>query len=280
MNVYSPTHRRVIPPQAVLSIYFGGMYNQLCWALLLFGLSLSLGFLRHSEVVFLFLREGEVLTVTGTLREVQSTSFSENKMRIQKYLFEFPWNGKTEKGVSFNKGKSLTAGDALTVRVPTERPELAVIEGFRRKPFGKAIGVLAIFPLAALALLVWGVLKSTRLKKVLEVGVQTVGHLRERQATNTQINKKTVFRYIFEFKSPDGQTRRVTACSHLWGDLEVGTEQKVVYDPSNPEQAYLISKIPIEINLDSRPEMEVKGFSPFILILPSCCSLLLYLLFR
>ena len=279
MNIYSPVHQRRIPPSALLSLFLGGPFNQIAWVVLLFGLTLSAAFLRHSEVVFLFLNDGDAVVVSGVLRDIQATSFSENKSRIQKYSFEFPWQGKTEQGVSFSKGKSFTVGQDLTVRVPKDRPELAVIEGFRRKPFGKEIGFLALFPIGGLLFLVVGFFKNLRLKKLLEVGDLTVGRLKESTPTNTRINGKRVIRYTFEFKTPDGQTRTTTASSHLWAGTENGAEEPIIYNQANPEQAYVISKLPMEVSLGDS-EVRARGFSPLILILPACSLLLIFLLSR
>ena len=64
------------------------------------------------------------------------------------------------------------------------------------------------------------------------------------EATNTKINKQTVYKLFFEFTANDGKTYQVVAKTHKTHRLLDEELEALVYDPANPSNAVVLDALP------------------------------------
>ena len=79
---------------------------------------------------------------------------------------------------------------------------------------------------------------------ILKIGEIAYGKFLYKESTNTTVNKQRVFKLFFEFTAKDNKLYKTVAKTHHYHRLEDDDEEKLVYDPDDPENAVLLDALP------------------------------------
>ena len=183
---------------------------------------------------------------TGVITNIVRTNTSINDQAVLEFYYIFQTNTGVEKqGVSYSQDHYLNVGDTIKVIYEPDEPYRSVIVGMRRgviEPW--IILVFLPFLLIGLILLVIAIRKANKDVKLLKFGRKALGKLITKEATNITINNKPVYNFYFQFMAEGGKTYTAVCKTHLPYWIEDEVEEKLVYDPSDPENALLIDSLP------------------------------------
>lgn len=276
------------PPRSVpllLRVHacFGGTVSWIGWGFVLLGLIIAGGLGLGADVATpLALSQGATLQDT-TLSGVAQTSFSTGGDEytegepVYAYVFEYPVDGETYSNTSYVSGRVADEGDTVTIEVAVSAPDKARIVGMRASPFGPWALLAFLGPLAGVPFVVWSVGRGLRANHLLAHGLVTAGRLLEKKATATQVNKRRVFAYVFEYRDTRDRRHRVTLRTSLTWRVEDDVEEPVVFDPSAPERAMLVDALPGHpgIEPDGGFTVEQPVAAVLSMLLPTLTTLLL-----
>ena len=228
---------------------FGGPMNQVGWGVLAFTMIFFWGFFMNCEALSWFSFSGNLQTTHGAVTRSERTNASEGGGKgrrgtpIYANHFAFTVNRKEYTGCSYATGTQLSLGQNVSIEYSPSNPATSRIQGMRSRIFGPAAVFVLLFPLIGLAFLVPGYFFGRKARRLLERGQLSEAVLREKLATNTRINKQTVFKLSFEFLSAPGRTHQVTTKTHETSKLEDEATEQILFDPENPDQAVLVDLI-------------------------------------
>ena len=266
---YTHSPNRYLPSIVKFSCIFGGYFSQV--GMILFCSGLLLSFLWVNQIDSSSLHE-QIITekVPGVIASAKKTNFSSNNSVIYEHLFEFTYNGLVYEGVSY-ASEPLT-NENVTVLVPMEEPEYAIVEGHRRKPLPLTQSVLLfplLPPLLGLIFVLCGLPRARRSMKLLAHGQVAEGtFLRKELTLFTLISGRRggtgngrVYCVYFEFKTLDGQTMIISKYTSLHQMFEEGDKVLILYKPDNPWDALPTALIPgcPKITDDQKVEISRSG---------------------
>ncbi len=267
MNLSMPVgHRpRRMPPSTWLCALLGGPLALFGWIFSAFGLVFVVLFLPAGDFSSWLYFHGSLDRAEATITEIKKTRATEGKGRrgtpIYQYKYSFATAGKSYTGSSFQTGESgQKIGDHTNVEFPAGHPEISRIPGMRRNVFGPFVILVIIFPLFGLAVLVpmlWAGVQNVRL---LRRGEIAQAKLRTKEATNTSVNKKTVYKLTFEFTDILGERRQAVAKTHEPERLEDDRLETVFYDSHNPKLAVLMDNVTGNVQMNETGDFRPAGF--------------------
>jgi hypothetical protein len=213
-------------------------------------------------------REGAVEEVSGESLGCIKTRFSEGGSRyrrgtpIYQNRYRFAASGQELEGSSYAKGRCL-AGGVVTVEYLRAKPQVSRIAGMRRKPLGPGSMFSLIVPLIGVIFALKGFLLGRRHLQLLRDGLLAPGHLIGKSRTMGGSRNRQAYKMTFEY-SAAASMRRITARTNRPQRLEADPVQPVLYDPTTPEHAELLSVIPVTVGSDElgRPALQasISGF--------------------
>jgi len=163
--------------------------------------------------------------------------------------FEFSYTdaqGAVHTATSYSQQSHSAVGTPVSVEYLASAPEKARIEGMRlgSLPFF-VLMILGVFPGIGVLLIVLGVRKGAKARKLLKTGRLSLASILQQEATGTRINEKPVMKITYTFTDQDGQAHRFTHKTH---EIEAITDdvggERVLYDPRNPSDAFLLDELP------------------------------------
>lgn len=263
---------RKIPLLSRLHLLFGNGLSQFGWIFFAMGMLAVSMFSLPATIGNMIAFSGKLEQARGTVIASEETNMEENEVEVYAIYFRFQVAGQTYKGKSYLTGRGLPKGRPVTVEYKANAPSrYARIRGLRATPFGGFILFVLLFPLVGLFLFLPGLSKGLRANHLLKEGKLAYARLLEMRETNTEINDEPVMELIFEFEADDGRTYQISEKTHKPDDLLDDEEERLLYDPLDPNRAVLFD------NLPGTPEIDTKGhfvFSPwrgiFSLFLPAC----------
>jgi hypothetical protein len=182
-------------------------------------------------------------TTTGKIITQEATNCTENKREIYQYNFEFSTGHTTLQGSSYSSDFA-DSYNSIEVEYESKNPQNARIVGMRSAPFSAWIGLLlGISPLIGLAFLAFAVSRGFKNIYLVTNGMLTKGKVLGKEATNTKINGRTLFRMIFEFKTQNGHTAQAKCTTTEPEKVLDEAEELLVYDPRQPEKAVLLDTL-------------------------------------
>jgi hypothetical protein len=263
---FTPPPRRVPLSLAVLNRL--NLISQIGWFVFGFGMIFFWAFGMNGDFSFLTFR-GELARVMGKVTTVEDTGASENKRRVRANHYEYSVAGQRFQATSYSTGDSKAPGESVTVEYKEGDPEASRIEGMRRKMFGPAVAFVVIFPLIGFAILVFAMKAGSHRTHLLQNGLFTTGKLISKEATNMTVNKRRVMELTFEFTARDGRRCQAKARTTDTARLEDEAQEPLLYDPENPETAYVLDEIPSRPAINGLGELEGRPVAAFAsLILP------------
>jgi len=262
---------RSVPMGVRLSALVGGAMTQFGWAFFGFGLIFFWVFFPAIELVSLVEFRGERETAPGTVVECEETNCKENETRVYAIHYAFTASdGVERRGVSYTTGTPVAAGETVTVEYPKGRPSASRIQGFRRSMFSVWASFVAIFPLVGLAFILVGLRRGIKANRLLAHGKLGHGTLKDKQPTNVTVNNQRVWKLVFEFRADDGRTYETTVKTHETRLLEDDAEERLLYDPWDPNYVMMLDNLPGSPAIDEAGHLQ--SASPLrslaVLILP------------
>jgi len=243
----------VPPPRHVpLSLRVVNLFNgftQFGWVFFGFGMIFFWVFAGNADMSWLTFR-GPLARAVGRVTKVEDTNASQNGSRIQANHYEFSVAGTKVSGKSYGSGSnSVSTGDEVTIEYDEKHPERSRIEGDRLGMFSGWLLFVTIFPLVGVAIIIPSFLSGMKRNRLLRDGILTTGRYKSRRQTNVRINDRPVWELTFEFTARDGRHMECQARTTDTSSLRDEAEEPLLYDPENPERAYMLDEAP------SRPKV-------------------------
>ncbi|HEX2060794.1 MAG TPA: DUF3592 domain-containing protein [Thermoanaerobaculia bacterium] len=267
MLMLAPPPRRVPVSLQIANIFNG--FAQVGWAVFGFSMIFFWVFGMNGDYSFLTFH-GARATARGTVTNVESTGASENERTVMANHYEYSVAGRTFRGTSYSTGWSANTGDSVTVEYMEANPLRSRIEGMRRALFGPGVAFVVIFPLIGLGLLIPATRSGLRRNRLLREGLLTTGTLSGRRDTNMRVNKQPVWELTFDFVTRDGRRAQAKARATDTYRLEDEAREPLLYDPENPERAYVLDEVPLRPRIEAGGELRGRlGSALRSLILPA-----------
>ncbi len=246
-----PMHFAAPPRGVPLSLRVLNFFNgaaQLGWFVFGFGMIFFWIFGMNADFSFAtFHVDGQT---RGRVTQVVSTGASENKRRVEANHYEYSVAGRTFQGTSYSTGGGVAEGEEVTIEYDEGSPERSRIMGMRRAMFGPAAAIVVIFPAIGFLILYFSTRSGMKRNQLLRDGILTTGVLVRREPTNVTVNKHRVWECTFEFTDRNGQRREASARGTDTSRLEDEPHEALLYDPNDPEKAYVLDEAP------ARPKLE------------------------
>jgi len=258
---------RYVPLTTRICIIFGGFKSQFGWAFFGFGMIFFWAFAMNSDLSEIFFNENTVTTEGHAIRW-QGTNASENNAAVYENYFVFSdEEGIEHEGRSYATGQAVSSGETLIIEYPEGKPQYARIKGMRRKMFSPIVLFVVIFPLTGLIFILLSLRRSRRAIKLLKKGVLTEGELIAKEATNTKINNRTVYRMVFRYTDDIGNeyTRKEkTPATYLLQDQK---KEKLLYLRSKPSYSIMLDSLPASAVISNEEKVKSCPLRNAILIL-------------
>ena len=162
---------------------------------------------------------------------------------IYKNEFSFVLADREYQGASYATGLKLRPRNSVTVEYVPGKPGFSRIQGMRTDIFGPAVLFVVIFPLIGLGFVAFGLWRGARECDLLANGIPALARLVAKEPTNTRVNRRLVYKYIFTYKTLDDQVCQ--ASDRTDADRFVDdAEEHIVYDPRRPQRALLLENLP------------------------------------
>jgi hypothetical protein len=227
--------------------------TQIAWIVFGFGFLFFLLFGLNADYSFVTFRNADG-RADGRVTRVVTTGASENEQAVQASHYEYSVAGSTLTGVSYTTGWAPSPGEEVTVEYVESDPARSRIEGMRRAMFGAwAAPVSAIFPLIGLVILIFATRSGMRRNRLLRDGLLTHAVLKKKEGTSMTVNRRPVFKLIFEFTDRLGQRHELITRTSMPERLQDEGSEPLLYDPEHPKRAYLLDEAP------ARPQFEMNG---------------------
>jgi hypothetical protein len=180
----------------------------------------------------------------GVVREKSFSNCSENKRSILRYDYDFTTNSGVKQTGNSYSSDFVEIGETVSVEYETKKPENSRIIGMRNAPFSVWLGlVLVIFPGIGLVFLLISFSSGRKKLHLTTNGIITKGKVVLKEATNTVINNRVLYRITFEFKSRNGHTIQAKCTTTEPEKVLDEAEELLLYDERQPEKAILIDTI-------------------------------------
>lgn len=231
-----------------LKIFFNNPFAVIGMAFFLFGSIFPIVFGSMVDFKSAFTFNETDPSVNGIVVSKEETSSTENKRRIYDYGYEYNLNGKTYKAHSFARDQDIETGDSVIVQYVATNVELSRIQNMRAAPFNFIVLPLTcIFPFIGLIFLIFSIRRGKKNIYLVQNGILTKGKVVRKEPTSTKVNKQTVYKVFFQFKTQDGNLQEAFVRSHIIHNLGDEAEEPVVYDSQNPSEAVLLDSLPKKI---------------------------------
>lgn len=261
---------RALPWRLVWRIWFGTSMAWFGWLFAAVGLVACLFFLPMSELWQADYDRIAIATITG----VEATSASENDRTIYRARYAFvDEHGVARTGASYTTDRSLS-GEHEVEYVAAD-PGTSRLVGLRARPFSAWVALVLIFPVVGLAMAIHQLVAGWRATRLLRLGVETRGRLRDKRPTGTRVNDQPVMALTFEYQV-DGRTYRAVIKTLTPDVLEDDDEEPMLYDPFAPSRATTLDHLPGSPRVTPDGEIAGRaGVALHLLLLPVVTALLL-----
>ncbi len=140
------------------------------------------------------------------------------------------------------------SGDTVIVKYIAKRHQLSRIQRMRTAPFDIwIIPFTCIFPLIGLIFVILSIKKAKENIYVMQNRILTTGKVIRKEPTNTKINKQTVYKVFFQYKTQDGNLKEAFIKAHITHNLGDEEKEPLLYDSQNPSSAVLLDSLPKKI---------------------------------
>lgn len=218
----------------------------------------------------------------GTVIDVSDEPLRINKEQVHRVSFQWEEQGKRFVGESYVTGEvRYGRGARVELLVAPGHPEDAVIQGMRRTAAPVGLVVIALFPLAGLALVGGNVALGLSRARLLRVGelarARLVKHRRIEQPLQSYsrhrrrrlANELPVFELTFRYVVKSGESYETVVKNTDTSDLTDDREEPVLYDPRAPYRARLLGELPGDPRPDEDGNFTGHGSITLRLLVPA-----------
>jgi hypothetical protein len=253
---------RDVPLSLQLRVLFGGMFSQMGWFFLGFGLIFVWVFVVNIDFGAATRWIRPMRTVPGTVLAVEATKFSEGGDEDEDgtpvyrvvYRYSIPGSGVFE-GTSFSTGRLVEPGSPVSVRYVISRPQESTIEGLRRNAVSPGALIVIIFPLIGLVMVGYSLWEGVKSLQLLHLGRLAYGTLVSSDDTGIRVNERPVVRVTFEYEDHDGQLHEVVTRTKAPEEVLDEPEELILYDPRDPGYAIVVDALPGSPDFDAQGEL-------------------------
>jgi len=260
---------RHIPPVNRVLSFVSGFYNIFGWTFYTFGMIFVIIFVMNADLST-FSPVKYDSQAEGKVRNINSTSITENNRRVFRVIYSFTdMNGTEHISSSYTK-KNIKEGTKVRILYSKKDPQLSKVEGMRRAPFGPYILFVLLFPFIGLVFILLGIRKGVRINRLLKYGEITKAALEKTEPTRTRINNRRVYKYTYKYRDKYGENREHIERTHLAYLLNDSKEKELLYIPGIPKYSAIIATIPGNVKvLDGRNlEFNTSNRSLFQVLIP------------
>lgn len=266
---------REVPLSLRCRLMLGGL-AQFGWVFFGIGMIFVWIFVPAADLSFFTVR-GPLTTAEGVVTRVERTMMNEgggeHNSGTPVYAYHFTYTlpqGSEYEGISYATGRRHSSGAQVKVEYAPGAPDSARIKGMRRNLMPPLILFVLLFPLVGLGFVVFRLWKGVRQTRLLRHGSLALGQLVNKQATQTRINDQTVYKLTFEFADLSGTTQKMTVRSHMPETLEDDDRERLLYDPTRPQDAVLWDNVPGSPEVDERGQLKpTAGSALVVMIIPA-----------
>lgn len=263
---FTPPPRRV-PLSLVIANRFNG-FGQIGWFVFGFGMIFVWGFVANGDYSSLTFR-GPYDQSSAYVTRVDDTRARENGSRIYANHYEYSVAGQRFEGTSYSRGDHSHQGAFVRVEYTPSNPARSRITGMRRGMFGPFVAFVIVFPLIGFAIVYGSLVVGGKRNDLLRNGALAYGTLIGKRPTNVTVNKRRVFELTFTFTAQDGRQCEAKASSSITSKLEDEAQEPLLYDPNNPERAFLLDDAPARPQFNEIGELKGRPVAAIaLLILP------------
>lgn len=250
----SSRHLRDLPPRHIdlftkITTLFGGFGQQFGWIFFTMGSLFCWIFIPLSDAKFWFESDRNWQETIGKIVSVEPTNSSVNDTPVYQYFQSFEVDGQRYTGISYTVGKQYDSGTETTVRYNATDQNKSYIKGSRRAVFPAFVLFVLLFPLIGLGFIISSFFKNAKAIRLLEIGELNRGKLVSKEATNTRINNRTVYKYEFEFEV-GGRQHKAICKTHLGHLVEDEEREIILYDRFNPTFNFVFDAMPNTPNIN------------------------------
>jgi hypothetical protein len=276
-----------LPPRSVpllmrLQMVFGGTSNQLGWLFFGFGLLFFSAFGWYADLTSMIYFRGELAQVKGVITSSRNTGYvtggskrSKGRSIYEQHYSFTAADGKQYQGVSYEDINGSRSGYEALIEYRPSNPNISRVYGNRKNILPPLAILTAIFPLIGSLFIIKGVKQGIKANQLLENGRLEMGRLISKYPTNVRINKRAVYKMTFEFALPDQSKFQVTTKTHITELLENESQEPLLYEPNNPNNAIMIDNLPGQPCIDEAGNLQVKSAASALLslIIPSLSAI-------
>ena len=237
------TMRNHVPLSAKIALLINGSLGLIPLFLLLFGLFLSYGLLQSIDIPATIYLTSDTEIGKGRVVNVFETSFSVNEEPIYGYDYIFDSPVGPLEWTSYGQAY-FDVGQEVDIEYNKDTPEINRIAGTTSSLGGVSTFLFTIPSLVGLVWLLINIKNGRKKIRVISGGKIGRGELKSKEPTNSSVNDQTVYKLTFSFKAEDGQSYQVSAKTHKTHKLEDEHEEILIYDPMDPNNAYLADNLP------------------------------------
>jgi hypothetical protein len=244
---------RHVPWSVRVLLLFGGGVSQFGWMWLGFSMIFVWIFGLQTDFSAVVFALDAVETTRGVVTAVESTSTSVNDTPVYANHFTYRIERlETEyEGVSYTTGYEFQAGQQVNVEYLKRYPTVSRIEDTRRGEFDLwIVPFLLIFLLVGAGMVGFGLKNGIKANRLLTHGKVGLGQLVSKEATNTEVNDRMVYKLTFAFMADDGQSYQVVNKTTATPLLEDDTQERLLYAPYNPRYAVMLDNLPGSPDID------------------------------
>lgn len=182
--------------------------------------------------------------VTGTIKDVRSSSGTINGQRVMIYTYAFTVQEEVYERDFYSEKSHFGLNKEVSVEYLSSNPKVARVAGTRNAPFpGFIIFLILTFTTLGATMIFFSLKGTIKKSAILLNGAVSHGKLISKQRTLGNINKRPIYKLTFEFEV-NGKTYTNTTRTISSRQLEDEEKEKLIYDRSDPSQSVMMDRLP------------------------------------
>jgi len=259
-NYYSEPPRKIGLAIKITNL-FGGFANQFGWTFIGFGMIFVWVFTAQFDVASWFYFKGKLVETNGIVNSIETTNMSVNDKKVFRYNYTFEdEDGNTIKGSSYSNKSFIKRNERVIIEYPKGKAEYSRIKGTDNNIVGLFGLFPLIFPIIGLFFVFFGLRKGIKANKLLKIGYFAEGLLENKTPTNSRVNGRTVYKFIFSFKDRYGKKFNTTTKTHKTYDLTDDIKEKLLYNPNNPQESIMFDNQNINLKIADDGSIKIVSY--------------------
>lgn len=249
---------RDVPFSIKVRLLFGGSLNQIGWGLLAFGSLMFWALGANADISDWTTLRGKLAHAHGCVTSVKATGFSsgdggrgvgsdssQSSRNVQAIHYEFTdASGANFDGCSYGQAYKGEPGKPIDIEYRPDDPSKSRAMGLRAAPLPAPAVFVVALPMVGMIMAFTGFRKGILQCRLLGHGKPALAERKSVTKTNVQINDRNVYKFIFEFKTDDGQLCNFEYRTHETAEISDDDRERILYNPADPRQAHPLDNLP------------------------------------